>query len=251
MRTRGFRFLNLGFRNLRTMRAGINTFRIPSGLLDVNVLVLNSISSTKNIFHVCVFVPVTTKIPAKSAGYVCQIQKPDGAQTCLRMCMCIEFVIQVLEQKNAHVGTEKKHDSHRCDRILRFFLRLEIGQVSPHFGAISLLNYIVNLEKREKIHWRKLKKIPCRRRPEIADFCPLSWSNVSRACCMCLFLLRWHPKIGIMPGWHGMENGQKPEMDKKMEIEMENGPKLDRWPFSISISIFFHFRLLAIFHTIP
>ena len=72
-----------------------------------------------------------------------------------------------------------------------------------------------------------------------------------------------------------------------MEIEMENGPKLDRgkngkkWPkngknkgklpqkaifwaiflpflplsslgpFSISISIFFHFRLLAVFHAIP
>ena len=33
--------------------------------------------------------------------------------------------------------------------------------------------------------------------------------------------------IGIMPGWHGMENGQKPEMEEK-EIEMENGPKLDR-----------------------
>ena len=35
--------------------------------------------------------------------------------------------------------------------------------------------------------------------------------------------------IGILPGWHGMENGQKPEMEnKKKEIEMENGPKLDR-----------------------
>ena len=44
------------------------------------------------------------------------------------------------------------------------------------FGAISLLYYTVNqgknpLEKIQKIQWR--------RRPEIADFCPLSWSNVS------------------------------------------------------------------------
>ena len=28
------------------------------------------------------------------------------------------------------------------------FLRPDIGQFSPHFGAISLLNYIENLEKR-------------------------------------------------------------------------------------------------------
>ena len=28
----------------------------------------------------------------------------------------------------------KNHDSHRRDRILRFFLRLEIGQFSPHLG---------------------------------------------------------------------------------------------------------------------
>ena len=43
----------------------------------------------------------------------------------------------------------KKHDSQRRDRIL-FFLHAEIGQFSPHFGAISLLNYTVNLEKRGK-----------------------------------------------------------------------------------------------------
>ena len=74
---------------------------------------------------------------------------------------------------------QTNHDSQRHDRFLRFFLRLEIGQFSPHFGAMSLLNYTGNLEKREKIHWRKFKKFQWRRRPEIADFCPLSWSNVS------------------------------------------------------------------------
>ena len=34
---------------------------------------------------------------------------------------------------------QKKHDSQRRDRILRFFLRPEIGQFCPHFGAISWL----------------------------------------------------------------------------------------------------------------
>ena len=53
----------------------------------------------------------------------------------------------------------KNHDSHRCDRILRSFLRPEIGQFSPHFRAISLPNYTVKLEQRANIHRRKFKKI--------------------------------------------------------------------------------------------
>ena len=63
----------------------------------------------------------------------------------------------------------------RTSGILRFFLWLEIGQFSPHFGAISLLNYTANLEKRGKVHWRKFKSsgdgapklqisVPCRGR---------------------------------------------------------------------------------------
>ena len=44
---------------LPTMRAGINAFRIPGRFFDVHVFVLNSNSLTENIFHVCVFVPVT------------------------------------------------------------------------------------------------------------------------------------------------------------------------------------------------
>ena len=39
------------------------------------------------------------------------------------------------------LGTEKTHHGQRRDRILRFFLCPEIGQFSPHSGAISLLNY--------------------------------------------------------------------------------------------------------------
>ena len=74
----------------------------------------------------------------------------------------------------------KYHDSHRRDRILRFFLHPEIGQFSPHFGAISFLNYTENLEKRKKSTGEKFPpKIQCRQRPEIPDFCPLSWSNAS------------------------------------------------------------------------
>ena len=66
------------------------------------------------------------------------------------------------------------HDSQRRDGILHFFLRLEVRQFSPHFGAVSLLDCTVNLEKRG---WR----------PEIADFCPLSWSNASWPCFIVFF----------------------------------------------------------------
>ena len=59
------------------------------------------------------------------------------------------------------IRTAKTIDSHRRDRILRIFLRPEVGQFSPHLGAISLLNCTMNLEKREKdpletIHKKKL-----------------------------------------------------------------------------------------------
>ena len=69
---------------------------------DVYVFVLNSNSLAKNNFHTCVSVSVTREIPAKSAGYVHLIRN----RWCLefsRMRMCIEFIIQVAKQKNAHV----------------------------------------------------------------------------------------------------------------------------------------------------
>ena len=50
-------------------------------------------------------------------------------------------------KKKAIHRHRKSRDNHRHDRILRFFLRLEIGQFSPLFGAISLPNYTENLEK--------------------------------------------------------------------------------------------------------
>ena len=37
----------------------------------------------------------------------------------------------------------------QMDKILRFFPRPEIGQFSPHIGAISLLNYTENLEEKK------------------------------------------------------------------------------------------------------
>ena len=40
-----------------------------------------------------------------------------------------------------------------------FFLRAEIGQFSPHFGGISLLNCTVSLENRQKIDRSKSRKI--------------------------------------------------------------------------------------------
>ena len=43
--------------------------------------------------------------------------------------------------KNMYFRARKKsHHSHRRDRILRFFLRTEIGQIYPHLGSISLRN---------------------------------------------------------------------------------------------------------------
>ena len=71
-------------------------------MFDVSVFVLNSSSLTKNIFHVCVSVSIPREIPAKSPSYVHLIQNR-RAQNVSRMCMCIEFVIQVAKQKNAHV----------------------------------------------------------------------------------------------------------------------------------------------------
>ena len=68
-------------------------------------------------------------------------------------------IVRGKDDEVALFGSEKNHDSHRRDRILRFFLRPEIGQFAPHFGAISLLNYTVSLEKREKHPLEKIQKM--------------------------------------------------------------------------------------------
>ena len=80
--------------------------------------------------------------------------------------------LQILESRDL-----KDHDSQRRDRILPCFLRSEIGQFSPYFRGDFWLTYTENLEKEPKNPLEKIKKIQWRRRPEIADFCPLSWSS--------------------------------------------------------------------------
>ena len=106
--------------------------------------------------------------------------EPCSAETPSKMIFQLKFSFGVSNKEhNLHpapdvLGTEKSHDSQRRDRNLRFFLRPEIGRFSPHFGAISLLIYTENLEKKgKKIHWRKFKEIQWRRCPEIADFLSL------------------------------------------------------------------------------
>ena len=99
----------------------------------------------------------------------------DGSSQC-----GAQIRVQLFSKCCTSFGTEKNHDSQRPDRILLFFLHAEVGQLSPHFGAISLLNYTVNLEKRGENPLENIQKKNSRQKfPEIADFCPLSWSNVS------------------------------------------------------------------------
>ena len=99
----------------------------------------------------------------------------------------------ILESRNVHISGPKNHGGQRRDRILRFFLYSEIGQFSPHFGAISFLNYTVNLENRGENPLEKIQKssgdgapklqisVPCRGRT-----CPEhSW----RGCLDCSSLV--------------------------------------------------------------
>ena len=53
------------------------------------------------------------------------------------------------------------------------FLRPGIGQFSPHFGAVSLLRYTINLEKREKHPLEKTERNPVETAPRICGFLSL------------------------------------------------------------------------------
>ena len=53
---------------------------------------------------------------------------------------------------------------------------LDFSLLSPDFRGLVLLNYTENLEQKKE---NPVESLQWRRRPEIADFCPLSWSNVS------------------------------------------------------------------------
>ena len=64
------------------------------------------------------------------------------------------------------------------DRILRELI-LDFSPFSPDFaGGFPIKLQRKPLEKGKKPQ-EKIQKIQWRRRAEIADFCPLSWSNVS------------------------------------------------------------------------
>ena len=57
--------------------------------------------------------------------------------------------------------------------MLRFVLRPEIGQFSPHFGAISVLNYTENPEKHEKKSTGDNSKNPVETAPRNCRFLSL------------------------------------------------------------------------------
>ena len=69
----------------------------------------------------------------------------------------------------------KNHDSHRRDRILRDFLHWIFATFSRFSGAL-LTKLQIKPGERAK---NPVESLQWRRRPEIADFCPLSWSNWS------------------------------------------------------------------------
>ena len=56
--------------------------------------------------------------------------------------------------------------------------RLDFSLLSPDFRGLLLLNCTEILEKKQK---NPVESLQWRRRPEIADFCPLSWSSLSWA----------------------------------------------------------------------
>ena len=58
-----------------------------------------------------------------------------------KVCLPPTPNFHVVPSNCSDLRDRKNHDSQRRDRILRFFLSPVIGQFSPHFGAISLLNY--------------------------------------------------------------------------------------------------------------
>ena len=62
---------------------------------------------------------------------------------------------QRLPRDNFSLNRDRKTD-------VTGFVHPEIGQFSPHFGPISLLNCTENLEKKENIHWRNFKNIQWR-----------------------------------------------------------------------------------------
>ena len=55
------------------------------------------------------------------------------------------------------------------DKILRLFLRPEMGQVSPHLGEVSILNDTENFENNKRKTLEKIQETAPR---NCRDFCP-------------------------------------------------------------------------------
>ena len=131
-------------------------------------------------------------------------------------------------------GGQENHDSHRRDRILRFFLRPEIGQFFPHFGAISLLNYTVNLEKRENNPLENAKKssgdgapksqisVPCR-----GWTCP-DVSRVPKTSLRLEFEIFWAQSFcrrAIQRVWRDLPSAAMRERERERESRTTEGLK--------------------------
>ena len=119
--------------------------------------------------------------------------------------------------KGSRSQDRKSHDTHRRDRILCFFLRPEIGQISPHLGAISLQNYTENLEKEEKSLEKKNPlsgegapklqiSVPCYGRTLPEGLSPsLQWLFWGRARAfnytLCVQVVTWG-SLGLWGSWN-------------------------------------------------
>ena len=117
------------------------------------------------------------------------------------------------------MGTEKNHDSHRLDRILRFFLRPEIGQFSPHLDSASLLSYSVNLEKREKSTGENSKQCSGEGAPKLQISVPCRSRTCPEKCARTFFTQTFSTPPGVrdipakFPGYPRFLSS-KPKEDK-------------------------------------
>ena len=104
---------------------------------------------------------------------------------CEEIAMTSEIPTWVVVDEIRRNSGPKNHDSHRRDKILRFFLRPGIGQFSPHFGVLFLLNHTEKPGKKGKNPQEKIQKmikssrdgapklqisVPCCGRPEEYSF---------------------------------------------------------------------------------
>ena len=73
----------------------------------------------------------------------------------------------------------KSHDSQTRDRILGFFLRLEIGQFSPICFFVRGGDFLTKLHCKPEEKGKNRLESSGDGAPEFLDFCPLSWSSTS------------------------------------------------------------------------